>query len=337
MLKSKIKIILFTVILSFLFMICNTGILAASGNKKVILGGDTIGLKIDTGVMIAGKYSVQTANQKVSPWKNSDIEEGDKIIAYNDHKVSTNSELLHYLKIDSNNSVNLTIQRNNKQHTTKVDIVNTINNDKSLGLYIKDRILGIGTLTFIDQQTSHFASLGHGIYDDNISFGNIDGTINSSKIEGIKKSYPGEAGEKRAILTNKSFGIMVLNKKTGIYGKVTNRSMSNHQTIEVGKQEDVVMGPAQIYTVIQGEKIEAFNIKITGISVQESPNIKGLKYEVVDASLLEKTGGIVQGMSGSPIVQNNKLIGAVSHVSIENPKVGYGIHLEWMLEDCNSF
>ena len=88
MLKSKIKIILFTVILSFLLMICNTGIFAASGNKKVILGGDTIGLKIDTGVMIAGKYSVQTANQKVSPWKNSDIEEGDKIIAYNDHKVS---------------------------------------------------------------------------------------------------------------------------------------------------------------------------------------------------------------------------------------------------------
>ncbi len=335
--KKIIKLSIF-VFMIFLFIASFNIISFAKDDKvKVILGGNTIGLKIDTGVMVAGKYQVQTSNRKVSPWKNSDIIEGDKIIAYNNLPISSNSDLLERLRQDSNSSVILTIMRNNQTHKTPIDIVKTKNNDKSLGLYIKDRIIGIGTLTFIDQRTSHFASLGHGIYDENVSFGNIDGTISSSKVEGIKKSFPGEAGEKRAIITNKSYGTMVLNKSTGIYGKLTSSSINNRKLIEVAHQDEVVMGPAKLYTVIKGEKIEAFNIKITAINVQSSSNIKGIKYEVVDPRLLEVTGGIVQGMSGSPIVQNNKLIGAVSHVTVDNPKVGYGIHVEWMLNDCNSF
>lgn len=336
--KKKIfKIGIFSILIFLFIASINIRSLASSDHKKVILGGNTIGLKIDTGVMIAGKYQVQTSSKKVSPWKNSDIQEGDKIIAYNGKAISNNSELLEELKNDTGTSVILTIKRNEKIHKTSVDIVKTKNNEKSIGLYIKDRIIGIGTLTFIDQQTSHFASLGHGIYDSNVNFGNIDGTITSSKIEGIKKSQPGEAGEKRAILTNKSYGIMAINKSTGIYGKLTTKSLNNRKLIEVAHQNEVENGKAQIYTVISGEQIEAFDIKITSISVQASPNVKGIKYEVTDPKLLAKTGGIVQGMSGSPIVQNDRIVGAVSHVAVDNPKVGYGVHIEWMLNDCNSF
>lgn len=330
---------------TFIFVLCmllfgltlNVKSLANSTDKTVILGGNTIGLKIETGVVVVGKYQVQTASKKVSPWKNSDILDGDKIIAFNDTSISCNNDLFNCMKKTKENNAVLTIERDNQCHKTNIDIVYTKTNDKSIGLYIKDRIIGIGTLTFIDPKTHHFASLGHGIYDENVSFGNVEGSINSSTIEGIKKSNPGEAGEKRAILTNKTYGTMKINKSTGIYGRLTNQALFNRQQIQIAEQKEVVNGPAKIYTVIEGEKIEAFDIKVTNVYLQETPNIKGIKYEVTDARLLDKTGGIIQGMSGSPIVQNGKLIGAVSHVTVDNPKIGFGVHATWMYDDCNAF
>lgn len=306
-----------------------------STNDTVILGGNSIGLKLDTGVYVAGKYQVQTENQKMSPWKNSDIKEGDKIIAYNNIKINSNSELLNLLKDDHNDTVSLTINRNNYVFDTSIDIVKTKNDSKSLGLYIKDKMVGIGTLTFINPKSNIYGSLAHGIYENNTIISTTGGDITVSTVEGIKKSTPGSAGEKRASIGNSILGSIVANKITGVYGKITTTKFQNYQKIKVASQDKVKMGRALMYTVIDGEKVEAFEIKITNISLQSSPDIKGLKFEVTDSRLLNLTGGIVQGMSGSPIVQNGELIGAVSHVCIDKPSTGYGIHIEWMLNDAS--
>lgn len=327
---NKLKYLIGFALILILFTSTNL-ITHASSNKLVILGGNSIGLKLDTGVYVAGKYEVETKDKRVSPWASSDILEGDKIVAFNGSKIKNNSDLLTKLKNEKEGKVNLTIKRNDRTFDTQIDVVITKNNDKSLGLYIKDRILGIGTLTFIDPETSKYASLGHGIYDDNLVIGTQLGSISKSNVEGIKKGIRGEAGEKRATFSNVVLGSIYANKITGVYGKITNKSMLKGKTIEVASQEEVKIGKAQIYTVIDGEKIESFDIKITYVNLQDSTNVKGIRFEVIDNDLIDKTGGIIQGMSGSPIVQNNKLVGAVSHVSIDNPTIGYGVHIEWMM------
>lgn len=306
-----------------------------SSEKLVILGGNSIGLKLDTGVYIAGKYQVQLENQRISPWKNSDIKEGDKILAYNGQKISSNQELLNLLKNDSNSEANLTIMRNNQTFITSIDIVKTKSNSKSLGLYIKDKMVGIGTLTFINSANNRYASLGHGIYDNNTILTTSKGDITLSSVESIKKSIPGNAGEKRASISSTVLGTIECNKVSGIYGKITNNKILNNQKILIAKQKEVKVGNAKIYTVIDGEKVESFDIKVINVALQSSPDIKGIKFEVTDKRLLAVTGGIIQGMSGSPIVQNGKLIGAVSHVCVDNPSNGYGMHIEWMVNDAS--
>ena len=335
--KKNIKItkyfLLFILLLTI--FISNKNIsYANNSSKKVILGGNTIGLKLDTGVFIAGKYQVEVHNKKVSPWKNSNIKEGDKILEYNGHHVSTNNDILEMLRNDHNEMATLKVERNGKIFSTTIDIVKTKNMSKSLGLYIKDRMIGIGTLTFIDDETNIFASLGHGIYENSVVIGAQNGNITTSSVESIKKSLPGEAGEKRASISNVILGSIYANKTTGVYGKISNIGMFDNKKIETAKQEDVKIGKAKILTVIEGNKIEAFDIKITSIALQHSIDVKGLKIEITDGRLLNVSGGIVQGMSGSPIIQDDKLVGAVSHVCLDNPKNGYGMHIEWMLKDA---
>ena len=148
------KIKNYKIILSFclviMLLISISFNVSAKGNKTVILGGHSIGLKLDTGVYVAGLYEVETKDGKVSPWIGSNIKEGDKIVRYNEKKINNNNELHNEIKNENNNKINLTIDRNGKQINTSLDVVMTKNNHKSIGLYIKDRILGIGTMTFID-------------------------------------------------------------------------------------------------------------------------------------------------------------------------------------------
>lgn len=332
-----IKFFLLLVITFSLFLGFSSVSYAKTNHKSVILGGNSIGLRLDTGVYVAGKYQVEVDNKKISPWKNSDIKEGDKVLSYNGKKINSNNDILELLRNDLNETVTLTIERNNKIISTSVDIVRTKNKTKSLGLYIKDKMIGIGTLTFVDDESMTFASLGHGIYDSNVVIGTQNGNITTSNVDSIKKSLPGEAGEKRASISNIVLGTIKSNKITGVYGKVNNLNMFDKHKIEVADQKEVKTGKAKIMTVVDGNKIESFNIMITSVALQSSLDIKGIKFEVTDDRLLNISGGIVQGMSGSPIVQNGKLVGAVSHVCIDNPQNGYGMHIEWMLKDATNY
>lgn len=328
------KIFLFLLVFMGMFTISQTHIFAKPSEKYVIPGGETIGLQLDTGVYVAGKYQVKTKSGKVSPWKNADIEDGDKLIYVENEKVSTNEDVLNVLRETNKEELTVVLQRNNRQIKTKIDVVITDNRAKSIGLYIKDRLLGIGTLTFIDPETKAFASLGHGIYDANTIIGSMNGVVTTSKIESIKKASPGKAGEKRASISNTSIGKITKNQLSGVYGKISSPSLLSKDLIMVGCQDDVHNGKASIKTVINQNVIESFDIEIVNVNLQSDTNIKGIKFKVTDDVLIAKTGGIIQGMSGSPIIQDGKLIGAVSHVTIDDPLIGYGMHIEWMLNDA---
>lgn len=312
-----------------------TDVPVAKNQYLVVPGGDTIGLHMDTGVYIAGKYQVETREGKVSPWRKSEVREGDKIIKINNVQVKTNQDLLDALASINSNTVDLVIKRGDMTFRTTFDVAISRSGDKSLGLYIKDKVVGVGTLTFIDPKTNRFAALGHGIFDNKVNDQDVGGNILSSNVESIKKAAPGIPGEKRAMLDKMTIGNITKNKITGIYGNITNRSYtSNRKLLPVAMKNDVKVGKAEILTVIEDDKVEAFDIEIVEVKKQTAKSVKGIKIKVIDRDLLNKTGGIIQGMSGSPIIQNNQLVGAVSHVIVDSPQYGYGIFVEWMLLDC---
>lgn len=306
----------------------------ASSKQYVYLGGDSIGIKMNTGVYVVGKYEVQTKNGKVSPWRNSNINLGDTIEKINGIRINTNKQLIDYLDKSNLDSVNIQIKRGSTIINTNIDIVNNTSNEKSIGLYIRDQILGIGTLTFITEN-NQFASLGHGVYDNQTLLTVESGDLYRSNVRNIKKSEPGIAGEKRASLERGIIGNIYENDITGLYGKLE-EIPKNSRMIEVGKQKEVKNGPAKIYTVIDGQTIDEYDIEVIEVKTQNKKNVKGIKFKVTDSNLISKTGGIVQGMSGSPIVQDGKIIGAVSHVTVENPLYGYAMHIEWMIDEANT-
>ena len=328
----KVKLILIVI-----FIICilfSSSVVYAKDYQYVIPGGDAIGLKLDTGVYVAGKYQVNTNNNKVTPWKNSDIEEGDLILSCNGISVLKTSDLNRLIQNTEKANIALEIQRESFVFTTNIDVVKTINGEQTIGLYVKDRLIGIGTLTFINPENNTFASLGHGISDKSLVFGNVKGDVVNSNIEGIKKGIPGTSGEKRASLLSNKIGSISKNTITGVYGTID--VVPKRKTLPIANQNEVKKGQAQILTVVNGSKVEMFDIEILSINYQDSVGVKGIKFKVIDDDLINVAGGIVQGMSGSPIIQNKMIVGAVSHVSLEDPKIGYAMHIEWMYEESNN-
>lgn len=327
--KKIIKILSIFLIFN-LFLSINV---KANHDDVVYLGGDSIGIKMDTGVYVAGKYAVNTGKNKVIPWKNSNIEIGDRVISVNNILINNNKDLLDVITKTNNDVVNLTVLRNNNRINTEIKIVKNQKNESSIGLYIKDQLQGIGTLTFTTKD-SYFASLGHGVYENKTLINNQGGNIYFSSVNTIKKAEPGIAGEKRASITPVKIGEIVTNDISGLYGKVTTK-LNNSKEIKLIKDEEIKIGHALIYTVIDSNYVKSYDVEIIEINNQKSKATKGVKIKITDEELINKTGGIVQGMSGSPIVQDGKLVGAVSHVTVDNPTFGYGMYAKWMLDEIN--
>lgn len=334
-LKKFIKKIFICLILSLLSFIGFNINLVNASELEVIPGGETVGIKLNTGVYVAGKYQVETINGKKTPWRKSDIEIGDKILKVDGSSVSNNQQLSQNINASTDEEVILTILRGSMEFDTNIEIEINKQNEKSIGLYIKDKIVGVGTLTFINPDTKSFASLGHGIVDQKALIGSISGDLVVSNIDDIKKASPGVPGEKKAIIGNDIIGKLSKNNATGLYGKINSRTLLNKKKIKVATQDEVKLGKATILTVLEGDEVKEYSIEIIEINKQNTRNIKGLKIKVTDPVIIEKCGGIIQGMSGSPIIQNGKLVGAVSHVIVDDPLTGYGMHIEWMLNDAN--
>ncbi len=300
-------------------------------SSEVILGGNTIGIDIkSTGVMIIGFYKVE------GKYPNTDLKEGDIIKYVGSTKVDTIEDLTNAIEQNiKDNKITLTFIRKNKEKTTTIELVK-VNNIYKTGLYVKDSITGIGTLTFIDPETKKYGALGHEILESNTKeiVEVKSGLIFKNTITSIDASSDGNPGSKNAkFYYNTKYGDINKNSKYGIYGSYQN-NYDNNKLIEVASNDEIKIGKASLYTVLENEKIEAFDINIT--SINETSDTKNLTFEITDKKLLKKTGGIVQGMSGSPIVQNNKLIGAVTHVITDNVKTGYGIFITKMLEESDN-
>ena len=297
-------------------------------SSEVILGGETIGIDIESdGVMVIGFYKIDGKYHK------SDLLEGDVITKIEDTPIASIEDLTKALEnyVDQD-KIEVTYLRGEKEKTTGISLF-LENGVYKTGLYVKDGITGIGTLTFIDPATNTYGALGHEVIESNTSkiVEVKTGTIFRNSITSIDASSNGNPGSKNAkFYYGTTYGDIDKNTKFGIYGTYTDE-YDEDKLIEVASPSEVKVGSATIYTVLEDETVESFEIEITKIN--ENSEIKNISFEITDQALLEETGGVVQGMSGSPIVQNGKLIGAVTHVVTDNVTTGYGLFITTMLEE----
>jgi stage IV sporulation protein B len=314
-------------------------------NLKVIPGGQTIGVKLKSeGILIVGHHLVQTAEgEKQSPAQLSNLRRGDVILKLNGDRIKNMTQFADIVERagQAGKSVNIEFRRNKERNQVRVSPVKDQTDGKyRLGIYIRDTAAGVGTLTFFAPKEGYYGALGHVISDVDtqqpIPVG--EGEIVRSNVLSIEKSENGKPGEKHAQFwkENESIGTIEENTQFGIFGEMRENPQFGYskKLLPVASIDEVKEGPAQIYTVLEGQKVEPFDITITNVSHQTKPELKGLIIKITDARLLKKTGGIVQGMSGSPIIQNGKLIGAVTHVFVNDPTSGYGCFVEWMLHDA---
>jgi len=312
---------------------------------RVIPGGQTIGVKVKAaGIMVVGHHLVQTKeNAKASPGEEAKLRLGDLIVEING-KASNDISKIAQIAEEAGRSakpLQLLVQRGKERFRTILNPAYDIE-DKAwrLGLYIRDSAAGVGTLTFYAPDQGVYGALGHVITDMDTQTPIVigSGEILQSSVTSISKSQSGEPGEKRAhfVKEGRKLGNVERNTPFGIFGKMT--QLPEHayqpQAIPVAFAEEVKEGPAQILTVVEKQKVERFDIEIVHVTEQSSPATKGMVIKITDPKLLERTGGIVQGMSGSPIIQHGKLVGAVTHVFVNDPSSGYGCFIEWMLQDA---
>lgn len=311
---------------------------------KVIPGGQSIGVKLkSSGILVVGHHLVSTKDGEKSPGEQAEIRVGDYLTEINGKKVNSTQDVAAIIKEagKTTKTLQLVLKRDGKQHKVSLSLaLDQKDQQYRMGLYIRDSASGVGTLTFYDPVRKLYGALGHVISDldtgQAIQVG--DGKIVHSSVTSIQKGASGKPGEKRAIFFNENQVLGNIRKNTpfGIFGSMDHKPDEGDYLdgVPVGFSDSVKEGPAKIYTVVDGQKVEAFDIQITHAIKQKFPATKGLIIKVTDPRLLAKTGGIVQGMSGSPIIQNGKLIGAVTHVFVNDPTSGYGTYIEWMLKDA---
>lgn len=296
-------------------------------SNKVILGGQNVGIEINTnGVLVVGFYKVNGV------YNASRLLIGDYITKVNDKEVNTINELV--TEIENNvvdNKITISYRRDNVNYSTILDLEYKDGVYKT-GLYVKDTLLGNGTITYIDPESKIYGALGHNVVES-ITKDRIElrtGNIFKSSISSITKSNDGNPGSiNTRFYRNYIYGNIKTNDLVGIYGNYL-KEVPSDTLIEIAKIDDVKLGNAKIYTSLSNNEVKAYDINI--LRIDKSSDIKNFYFEVTDEELLTKAGGIVQGMSGSPIVQDNKLIGAVTHVTIDNVKLGYGVSIITMLE-----
>ena len=297
-------------------------------SEYVIPGGDNIGIRINSeGLIVVGFYKVN--NKYINK---DELHIGDYILEIENNKVLTSKELSKLIEDNiKDGKVNVKIRRDNNIINTKLELHKEDNVYKT-GLYVKDKVNGIGTLTYIDPESNIYGALGHeiAIRETNRGVNINDGNIYDSKLYSIDRSTDGSVGSKNANIDfDSSIGTINRNSKYGIYGEYN--KIYNKDKMKVANYEDIKLGKAYILTNVNGE-INKYLIEITNISKNKNSN-KSLSFTVKDPKLLEITGGIVQGMSGSPIIQDDKIIGAVTFVVVNDVERGYGIFIRTMLEE----
>ena len=300
--------------------------------EYLIASGKNIGIELKSdNVIIVGSYNIDNHNIL----SESELRLGDKILKINEYDVTSTNGMQKIINKINSDEVLITYKRNNQEYTTRINLYKDQGEYKT-GLYVRDTIRGVATLTYIDADNKKFGALGHEILEKSTKskFESDSGTIFYSEVTGITKSKDGNPGEKNARSDSSYiYGEVLENTTSGIFGNYTS-TLPKHKLYKVVLPSDVSLGKAQILTVIDGDKVEAFDINI--LKLNTNSNTKNILFEVTDKNLLEKTGGIIQGMSGSPIIQGDNIVGAVNFVVVDRTNKGYGIFITNMLEEAEN-
>ncbi len=277
-------------------------------------------------------------NKKYKPYENSGIEEGDRIIKVNNTQIDSTDELIE--TINKSGGKEIKVEYVHEQETKECSITPVKMNDDEykLGLWVRDSAAGVGTVTFYEPSTKTFGALGHGISD--IDTGELidiaSGEFVTTRILSITKGESGTPGKIQGTIENQeNIGLISKNTRFGIYGTVDNLSGLNIDTskeMEVATRDEIKTGKATILCSLDNGTPQEYEIEIEKIFKNNNYDNKSMEIRVTDNRLLEKTGGIIQGMSGSPIIQNGKFVGAVTHVLVDNPEEGYGVFADIMLK-----
>lgn len=311
---------------------------------KVIPAGNAIGVKLYTnGVLIIGKSTIEGEdNNLYKPYENTGIQEGDMIVEINNKEVLSTEDLINIVNSSNGNELSVKYRRGQTINTTSIKPVKTASNDYKIGLWVRDGTAGVGTLTFYDPESKGFAALGHGITDvDTEKLIEISsGDLLLSKIMSIKKGEAGNPGEIRGSIVNQEeVGKIYTNTSYGIYGKISNAvalNLSNANEMEVASRNEIKTGKAQIMCSLENGQVEKYDIEIQKIFTNNVKDNKSMIIKITDEKLLNLTGGIIQGMSGSPIIQNGKFIGAVTHVLVNDPTRGYAVFADIMINEMRN-
>ncbi|MGN1043641.1 MAG: SpoIVB peptidase [Acutalibacteraceae bacterium] len=307
---------------------------------SVVPCGTPFGVKIHSnGIMVTGLSQVITGDSASFPAKSAGLKKGDLIVRVNGEEIENNEEFERKIKESHGKSMLLSVLRDEMEFDVSIcPELSFCDSEYKLGIWVRDSSVGIGTLTFYDKKNKMFAGLGHGICD--VDTGNIvpvkNGEIVDAAITDISRSSKGRAGElKGCFMECDSCGEIYSNSETGIYGKAYYLP-EYFEELEVAFKQDVKKGPAHVICTVEGDNPMIYEVNIDSVNYNINSPTKNIKISITDKELLEKTGGIVQGMSGSPIIQNGKLVGAVTHVLVNSPTKGYGIFAETMLTNCNN-
>ena len=308
---------------------------------EVIPCGEVIGLKLYTnGVLIVGLSEIEDIeNNKVKPYENTEIREGDTIIQIDNKEIDSVNTLKEIVNKSNGKTLNLVLVRDGTVLTSNIVPVKVGKSEYKLGLWVRDAATGVGTLTYYNPETEEFGALGHGISDsDTGKMIEIEsGELVTSKIISITKGISGAAGELRGTILNQpTIGQVNKNTNFGIFGILDNNENLNidyNKKMKVALRKEIQEGDAKILCNIDGTGIKEYDIKIEKIYLENNDDNKSFMIRVSDEKLIEETGGIIRGLSGAPIIQNGKFIGAITNVLVANPEVGYGIFADLMIKN----
>lgn len=311
---------------------------------KVIPMGNLIGAKLYTsGVLVVGMSEIQGQDlKKYKPYENSGIEEGDMIVEMDSKKIANTNELVETVNKSNGKEIQIKYIRNDETITTSIQPVKSESNEYKLGLWVRDAAAGVGTLTFYEPSTGKFAALGHGIVDvDTGGILNIaNGELVTSNLIAIQKGEKGKPGEiKGSIDSGVTIGEISKNTNFGVFGLVSNKTnlnLKNAKEYEIALRSEIKTGEAQVICELENGKKETYNIEIEKVYASNNYDNKSMLIKITDERLLQKTGGIIQGMSGSPIMQNGKFIGAITNVLVSDPTTGYAIFGDLMVKQMKS-
>ena len=307
-------------------------------DTDILLGGTPFGIKIYTnGVIVVGIDSVSTQSGKVTPAKSAGLEKGDVIISINGENVYSNEDVANLVEKSNGCDIKMLIKKGEKTKNITIKPALCYQSGKyKTGIWVRDSSAGIGTLTFYSPSQNIMCGLGHGICD--VDTGELlplySGELVKAEILSVEKGSAGSPGELIGKFEGTCLGELLVNNETGVYAKC-NAQYKTENLIKMALKQEVKVGKAKIYTTVDGQQPQFYDCEIENISHNNSVT-KNMVIKITDKTLLSKTGGIVQGMSGSPIIQNGKLVGAVTHVFLDDPTSGYAIFAENMLKTAQT-